>query len=310
MRGLLDSRVPVYEGELVKEMGADRFISEIGADLIHSHHVGIELLFLAEEEQPLDVPYIATLHGSYECTSLGEGFVERVRNGVSHWVYLTEGNLQHLRTDTDGSAGDVSVSFIPNGMPIDPRPASITRADLGIGADDVVFAVASRAIAEKGWMQAVEALAAAQDRTPRRLVLLLCGTGPEADRLAPLCRDRTSVKLLGLQENVHGVYRLADCALLPTRFPGESYLSAIIQALQVGRPVIASALGEIPKMLSGMDCQAGILLKKPSADDAEFVEEIASAMLRMIDEHEQDKFGPLQLASESTSRSRKLQTLI
>ncbi|MDQ1080203.1 glycosyltransferase [Pseudoroseomonas cervicalis] len=285
VRAQLDRRVAVYHAEDVRRAGPERFLAETGVTLIHSHFVGGEHLFLAGEAPP-PVPYVVTLHGSYEFTAMEEGFRQRLARGVDCFVYLTPRNLQQL----GGAERQVPVRRIPNGMALDDRPFPQDRAALGIGEDELVFALASRAIPDKGWGIAVEALRRAQPRSPRRLRLLLAGEGPEADRLRALPELPPGVHLLGFQERIHGLYRLADVVILPTRFAGESHPLGLIQAMQVGRPVIATDVGEIRGMLLQEGRRAGLVLPAEPEDGA-FAEALAEAMLAMADEPTRAGFG-------------------
>ncbi|WP_165585300.1 glycosyltransferase [Roseococcus sp. SYP-B2431] len=289
IRARLDRRIPVYGAAAVRARGPAAFLAEAGVDVVHSHFVGAEHLFLTGREVPA-VPYVASMHGSYEVTAVDPDFTRKVARHVDLWVYLTEKNLDHLRVLSEAERAAIATRQIPNGMPPDPRPFGRSRAELGIGEDDLVFALASRAIPEKGWAAAIEALALAQSRTGRRLHLLLCGDGPEADRLGRPGGGAPGVIFLGFQERVQGVYRLADVVLLPTRFAGESFPLALVQAMQEGRPAISTDLGEIARMLLRDGRRAGIVLA-PDPDDARFVAALAGAMLAMTDDTDRAAFA-------------------
>ncbi|MDB5415466.1 MAG: glycosyltransferase [Rubritepida sp.] len=290
IRAQLDRRVAVYDAALVRRQGVRRFIAEAGVDVIHSHFVGAEGFFFYEGYETPDVPYLATLHGSYEATAVSTGFVEKAAQNVSLWVYLTDKNLDHLQVLGCEERARIATLRVPNGMPLDPRPFGQSRAELGIGDHDLVFALASRAIREKGWEVAINALLLAQRRTDRPLHLLLCGTGPEADRLRAIHGRTPGVMFLGFQDRVPGLYRLADCAILPTRFHGESFPLALVQAMQVGKPIIATDVGEISRMLIQGELAAGIVIP-PEPDDALFAEQLAEAMLAMMDDEARIGFG-------------------
>lgn len=290
IRDQLDRRIAVYDAATVSRMGPKRFIEAAGVDLVHSHFLNAERLFFCETQEVPAVPYVVTLHGSYEVSPVSTDFVRQAARHVSHWVYLTRKNLDHLQVLDAAERARIVTSCIPNGMPLDPRPFGQSRAELGIGEGDLAFALVSRAMREKGWEPAIQALALAQQQTPRRLHLLLCGAGPEADRLQALYGAMPNVTFLGFQDRVHGLYRLADCAILPTRFQGESFPLTLIQAMQVGTPVIASDVGEIARMVLHDEQRAGLLVA-PEADDAAFAASLAEAMLAMADDTARAGFG-------------------
>lgn len=305
VRMQLDHRFPVYDAEEVRVRGANVFIRETGIDLIHTHFVGAESRFLMEAGYFPEIPYVVTLHGSYECTQLDSGFIETVADRVSHWVYLSKKNLDHLTLLPADTREAVSKSHIPNGMPIDDEPYPQSRAELGIGEDDFVFVLVSRAIPQKGWSVSIRALELAQKSSPDcRLVLLLAGNGEEEARLRKLHASNDNVRFLGFQTRIHGLYRLGDCALLPTRFPGESYPLSLIQAMQVSRPVIATDIGEISSMVMQPGEQAGIVVSYSDDTDI-FVRSVSEAMLKIMDEdtHSKLKRGA-ELAADRYSMDR------
>jgi glycosyltransferase involved in cell wall biosynthesis len=287
IRKRLDSRIPVYDAQYVKEVGGNEFLQRAGVDLVHSHTAAVEFFLFKELSigKPA-IPYVSTLHGSYEVTPVPDDVLMKIVRGVSHWIYLSRKNLGHL----DGIPLSESVlSQIPNGFPKDERDAAVSRASLRIGARDVVFAIASRALREKGWDVAIAALAQAQRQTSVKLHLLLCGDGEEYDRLSQERLPR-NVHLLGFTDRVNGVFRFADVVLLPSRFPGESHPLCLIQALQEGKPIIATDIGEIHTMIASDDGAAGILLPNLAADE-EFTGELRDAMLAMVDRARRARFA-------------------
>jgi glycosyltransferase involved in cell wall biosynthesis len=287
VRRKLDHRIPVYTCEYVAELGVNEFLTKAGVDIIHSHNAGIEYFFFNSHRFDYPIPYVVTLHGSYEVTSFSDELMARIVKGVSHWVYLTERNIAHLQNIPPLQR---KISFIANGMPRDSREFLTSRADLGIGETDIVFALASRAIRDKGWREAVEAILSAGPSSKHPLHLLLCGSGPEAEALALKYAAEKQIHILGFQDRINGIYRMSDVVILPTRFGGESFPLTLIQALQVGRPIIATDVGEIRRMLVQRNRSAGILL--PMLDDDQlFTASLADAMLKTTNPKTRSRFA-------------------
>lgn len=277
VRNRLDNRIAVYDSHLLFEkIGISAFVEDLGVDLIHSHCIDVDHYFFNKNCLKFDVPYIVTNHGSYECTNIGSDDVGRITGSVSHWVYLSKKNLMHLRTHRN-------TTFIKNGVPRPVGLNNLRRSDFGVSEEAMVFTIASRAIPEKGWECAIRAMLAAQKTIDRELVLLLCGDGPEAERLELAYADVPRVKFLGFRGDVAGIYRMSDCALLPSRFKGESFPLALIEALQVETPIISTDLGEIRKIVLDKGLSAGIIVE-PSDDDDKFVADLAHAIQRMTDD--------------------------
>ena len=78
------------------------------------------------------------------------------------------------------------------------------------------------------------------------------------------------IKFLGFHTCVHAIYRMSDVAIAPTRFSGESFPLSLIQAMQVGTPIVATDIGEIATMMTPGAERAG-LLAPFSEDDEVFV---------------------------------------
>jgi glycosyltransferase involved in cell wall biosynthesis len=284
MRATLDPGVSIYEADWVMEYGCERFLRDIGCSLIHSHGVIGEMFFFRVCEEALPVPYVATLHGSYEASStkeLPERFIAKIVRNVDQFVYTADKNLTPLVRN--GVRPDQVIKMI-NAMPVDPAPFPRSRADLGIAEEALVFTLVARGIPEKGWATAVNAFRAIQRRHPAQpMHLCLVGEGDEPERLKPLCADTSAISFLGFQLRIHGLYRMTDVAIVPTRFAGESFPLCIIQALQVGVPVVATDIGEIASMLM-VDGVAGGILVEDTPVDALFDSRITDAMDRLVDD--------------------------
>lgn len=282
IRGMLDPRIATYERQLVDEMGVEPFLRATGIDIVHSHFLEAEFLFFANNEGRLGIPYVVTLHGSYEALrqmgrSIDDSQLMAFLRGVDYWVYLADNNLYYLK---DIPIAKERVLRFPNALKVENAAFPYSRHDLGADADSVIFGIASRAIRDKGWAESIQALHLAQSKTDRRLMLLLCGDGPELTRLQPMHRADPAVRFFGFQENIHGLFRLCDCCLLPTQFIGESFPLTLVQSFQVGTPAIATDIGSIPSMMEADGRSAGILVR---LDSETFVMELACAMIKMTE---------------------------
>src|SRR5579859_3886786 len=247
MRAALNPAVSVYDAAWIAEYGCDRFIREAGISLIHSHTIGSEMRFYNMWNLDPDVPYVVTLHGSYEASDIPRDVMTQMTKSVDHFVYTADKNLLQLKDQ--GIAPD-RFTKMANAMPVDPLPFPQTREEMGIAEDALIFTLVARGIKRKGWRTAIEAFRKVRERNPSRAMhLCLVGEGDEPDRHRKLFDDDAGISFLGYQARIHGLYRISDVAIVPTRFAGESYPLCIIQALQVGTPVIASDVGEIGNML-------------------------------------------------------------
>lgn len=116
------------------------------------------------------------------------------------------------------------------------------------------------------------------------MALLMVGEGPETEAAKQLALSDPTIHFLGFVKEIHGLYRMSDVALIPTRFPGESYPLCLIQALQVGVPCVATDIGEIRAMSQIGDRQAGIIIANDE-DNSRFVAELTDAMEKILDKN-------------------------
>ena len=230
--------------------------------------------------------------------------------GVSLWVYTTEKNLNVIK----GKLLDEKKTLkFGNAMPLDLSPFPMTREELGVAADAFVFTLVARGIKSKGWESAIVAFSKLRDENPHfRLQLLLCGEGEETERVKGVYRNSLGITFLGYQRNIVGLFRISDCAILPTRFVGESFPLCLIQAMQAGLPIIATRIGEIENMICRGGERAGILME-PFEDEDMFNLEVFISMSKMLDHKLRAEFaknsatfGELYDMDELTTRYYKL----
>jgi glycosyltransferase involved in cell wall biosynthesis len=286
----LDPAIPVYDSAWVKEYDADRFLAEAGVSLIHSHVISVEWFFFVVCYIATKIPYLVTMHGSYESSSTlsNERFLRRIILGVTHFVYTADKNLEPLRALP---LSEKNFTKLSNALPDDPRPFPKTRQELGIAEDAVVFTLVARGIQRKGWRAAIAAFRGLREAHPnRKMHLLLCGEGEVVDRHFALHGADPDITFLGYQSRIHGLYRLSDVAIVPTRFAGESFPFVIIEALQTGTPVIATRIGEIESMIDGPEGAAGILIEYQRNTDL-FTRSLQEGMATMLATSERQRYA-------------------
>lgn len=280
MYDLVDKRIQIYDSKFVTAYGVNEFIIDAGIDAINSHMVSVDAFFMLNNK--INVPFFPTLHGSYEACNVSQDAIEKISEGVTHWIYTANRNLEAL---SFLDLPEYKFTKLSNAMPIDDRPFPQTREELGISKDDVVFTLVARGIKRKGWRAAIEAFLKLEHEF-QDIHLLLCGDGDETQKLKEKYSAHPKITFLGYQSNIHGLYRLSDCAIVPTRFEGESYPLCIIQALQVGLPVISVDVGEISSMLiDDKGNRAGLVLENVR-DTKLFITKLYEAMLLLLDGRE------------------------
>jgi len=99
----------------------------------------------------------------------------------------------------------------------------------------------------------VYALITVLTKSDAKFKLVLVGDGPERSRIEKLVREaglRDRVKLLGQKpyRETLGIMKSCDILILPSKV--ETFSGVVIEALALGRPVIATAVGVIPEIES------------------------------------------------------------
>ena len=244
-------------------------------DVILSHSAG-GLGYLARAGQALGLPSVVILHGSsqgevitawrgarsprgvYRLARLGWRLPtllarwRRTAPSVSHWIAVSSSVARENGREMGFAPGRVTV--IANGVdtarfrPNDEARAS-SRAELGLAADTPLLAVATRLEAEKGVQVALDALARLTPEFPDAH-LLVAGAGSYATDLQAQARRlglAERVRFLGLVPHaaLPDVLAAADIALFPS-LCHEAFPLSVVEALAVGLPVVASAVGGVP----------------------------------------------------------------
>lgn len=151
----------------------------------------------------------------------------------------------------------------PDGLP-GSGGREAARRRFGAAPEETVIAVVAALERRKGHDVLLAALTILRDRGIR-FRALLCGGGSEhavLERLAANLGLGESVRFLGEQRQVADVLAAADVFVLPSRFEGLGV--AILEAMALGLPVVATSVGGIPESVSHRD--TGLLV--PPEDPA------------------------------------------
>ena len=216
--------------------------------LAHSHEFTMGV-YGAWAARRAGVPHVITLHGSRyyadrwrrrlalraACASAGAVVTvsQRLANQVSRDLWIRRARL----------------TMIPNGARLTTVARSSLRDELGLRDGEQLAVAVGNLYPVKGHAHLLEALALLAGRFPRFHVAI-AGRG-ELER--PL-RDRaraTNVSerfhLLGLRADVGNVLAGADVFVQPSL--SEGLPLALIEAMLAARPIVATAVGEVPAVL-------------------------------------------------------------
>jgi glycosyltransferase involved in cell wall biosynthesis len=166
------------------------------------------------------------------------------------------------------------VTVVPNAA---PRLPAVPEREAARGRFDVegpTLAFAGRITRQKALEVSLEALAQVEG-----VSLLIAGDGPDLDDVRREARGRgldERVRFLGPldRDGVLALFRAADASLLSSTW--ENFPHTVVEALAVGTPVIATAVGGVPELVR--DGVNGLLV--PAGD----AEALAGAIRRIVAE--------------------------
>ncbi len=160
-----------------------------------------------------------------------------------------------------GVAGD-RLTVVSNPAPVLPALPDRDAARVALGLNGVTLAAAGRLTRQKALGDALAALARVDG-----VSLVLAGDGPERRALVRRAGELGvdgRVRFLGslARDDVLTLFRAADAALLTSAW--ENLPHSVVEALAVGTPVVATAVGGVPEVVR--DGENGLLVAPGDVD--------------------------------------------
>jgi glycosyltransferase involved in cell wall biosynthesis len=239
------------------------------------------------------VPWFVTMHGCHETLLDYPGAdpqfhhkIKEMLNRVDAWVYTATKNQRLFQK----YGWPAITQRIDNGVDVE-AVSGLNRQSIGLSDSALILCLASRALFEKGWLESVAALEKIRTRG-ENVELLLIGEGPAAESIKKAMPP--GVKLLGQVANLQDYMALADIVLLPSYFVGESLPLVLLEAMALGKPFVATAVGEIPKLVESEGNAAGILI--PLVTGRPDINDLVSGIERLADPKVRQVMGKNALA--------------
>ena len=248
-------------------------------DLIHSHGYRADVFGVVAAKM-LGLPIVSTCHG-YVATDRRLGLYNRLDLVALRRFDRVIAVSDQLRTELIGHGVDPRrVQTVVNAIGDDRRPDRDrlrieVRLRHGIASHEILFGFVGRLGQEKGLAYLVDALASLGDG---RIKLLLVGDGPQRTSLQDaVLRAGVGDKVLfvGFQDDPGGWYPAMDIFVLPSLTEGTPMV--LLEAMSSGLPVIATAVGGMPSIVTDLD--NGLLI--PPADATR----LARAMSALATDH-------------------------
>ncbi|MER5870960.1 glycosyltransferase family 4 protein [Streptomyces sp. NPDC002044] len=221
-----------------------------GADVVHAHGVraGMRAALALRGRR---VPLVVSWHGDGPAAGGAPGRLGRLlERHVARAAAVVLGassnqvDLARLRGARDARLAPVAVPAGPEG-PEPPEPGKV-RAELGAVGRPLLVAVGSL-VPHRGYSVLLDAARAWRALEPVPL-LVIAGEGPlRAELSRRIEAEGLPVRLLGRRRDAVQLLAAADLAVLPSRWEARAPLAQ--EALRVGVPLVATAVGGLPELV-------------------------------------------------------------
>lgn len=251
-------------------------------DIIVTHHVKSH--FLLKQSGLWKQAAWAAFHHGYTTTDLKM----RAYNQLDRWSLPT---AHRVITVCEAFARKLSKAVPPekisvqhNSIRIEPgasdEEAAAVRSHLGVRDDERLLLVIGRLSREKAQADLLQAFGLLHKQSPElKAKLLIIGDGPERSALETATSSMGLSQLVIFAGQLSGVdpyYRAADVMALPSHSEGSPYV--LLEAMGARLPVVATAVGGVPEMVTDGETALLVPPREPQA--------MARALHRVLHEDE------------------------
>lgn len=233
-------------------------------DVVHSHEFSMAV-YGAWSCWRAGLPHIITMHGStYYAGRLRRRLAMRAAVAMSGRTVAVS-NCLATTMSRQLLVARSRISMIPNGVGCKTSGKQRLRAELGLADADRLLVSVGNLYPVKGHRYLVDAMALLRQSHPH-VHLAIAGRGELEPALRSQARDaglEARVHLLGLRADVADILAAADVFVLPSL--SEGLPLALLEAMVAGRPIVATAVGEVSTALVGGE--AGMLVRPADVRD-------------------------------------------
>jgi glycosyltransferase involved in cell wall biosynthesis len=234
--------------ELVKNIGS--VIDQVRPDIVHSHLLDSNFYSgLACRSRGL--PHVCTEHGD---VSLAQSASTRIKYAVisfcSRFIVCVSEAVREKAARRVLKRSKLITIY--NGIQFLEKAESSFRTEFGIPKDGVLIGNVGNLYPVKGQEFLIKAFAEVQASFPRAF-LALVGRGGEEENLRQMVRDldlpKGRVVFTGFRKDIENVMNAFDLYVQPSL--SEGHPLAVLEAMSIGIPVIATAVGGTTEVTAG-----------------------------------------------------------
>ena len=274
-------------------------VGRTGADVVHAHGYKADI-YVYVALRGRGVPLVSTCHTWYDTDLFVSVYGMADRYVLRKYTRVVAVSNEVKERLLKAGVGEDKIRMVRNGIDLSPFDGAILAHREGRAADrGLVVGLVGRLAWEKGVDLFLEAAAEVLVEVPETRFKVV-GEGPDREKLERLIdrlNIRESVNLLGRREDMASLYASLDVMVSSSR--QEGLPMAILEGMASGLALVATAVGEVPKVV--VDGRTGLLV--PAQD----VGSLAAGILELLHNPEKRKRlggAARQLIEEEYSAAR------
>jgi glycosyltransferase involved in cell wall biosynthesis len=248
-------------------------VRETRADVVHAHGFKADIYaYLAL--RGAGVPLVSTCHTWYDTDWMVRLYGALDRFVLRRYARVVAVSYEVKRRLLKAGVREERIRIVRNGINL--RPFEAAKASLhGEFGEAMIVGLVGRLAWEKGVDVFLRAAARVLAEFPE-VRFVVVGDGPDREKLEGLIGElgiAARVAMLGRRDDMAGVYASLDVMVSASR--QEGLPMAILEGMASGRAMVATAVGEVPKLV--VDGKTGVLV---AAEDVEALTAGIAGLLR------------------------------
>jgi glycosyltransferase involved in cell wall biosynthesis len=233
-------------------------VGRTGADVVHAHGYKADI-YVYVALRGRGVPLVSTCHTWYDTDLFVSVYGMADRYVLRKYTRVVAVSNEVKERLLKAGVGEDKIRMVRNGIDLSPFDGAILAHREGRAADrGLVVGLVGRLAWEKGVDLFLEAAAEVLVEVPETRFKVV-GEGPDREKLERLIdrlNIRESVNLLGRREDMASLYASLDVMVSSSR--QEGLPMAILEGMASGLALVATAVGEVPKVV--VDGRTGLLV--------------------------------------------------